>query len=36
LNYDVRPSDGIAIALRMNAPIYINQTLLMTEGKKVC
>jgi bifunctional DNase/RNase len=36
LNYDVRPSDGIAIALRMNAPIYMNETLLMTEGKKVC
>jgi bifunctional DNase/RNase len=36
LNYDVRPSDGIAIALRMNAPIYINQTLLLAEGKKVC
>jgi bifunctional DNase/RNase len=36
LNYDVRPSDGINIALRMNASIYINQTLLMTEGKKVC
>lgn len=36
LNYDVRPSDGIAIGLRMNAPIYINQTLLHTEGKNVC
>lgn len=36
LNYDVRPSDGIAIALRMNAPVYMNQTLLMSEGKKVC
>lgn len=36
LNYDVRPSDGIAIALRMNAPIYMNETLLMNEGKKLC
>jgi bifunctional DNase/RNase len=36
LNYDIRPSDGIAIALRMNAPIYVNETLLMTEGTKVC
>jgi len=36
LNYDVRPSDGIAIALRMNAPIYMNETLLKSEGKKVC
>jgi bifunctional DNase/RNase len=36
LNYDIRPSDGIAIALRMKAPIYVNETLLMQEGKKVC
>ena len=36
LNYDIRPSDGIAIALRMKAPIYVNETLLMTQGKKVC
>jgi len=36
LNYDIRPSDGIAIALRMKSPIYINETLLMAEGKKAC
>lgn len=36
LNYDVRPSDGIAIALRMNAPVYVNDTLLTTQGTKVC
>lgn len=36
LNYDIRPSDGIAIALRMQAPVYVNQTLLMSSGKKVC
>lgn len=36
LNYDIRPSDGIAIALRMNAPIYINETLLTQQGTKVC
>ena len=36
LNYDVRPSDGIAIGLRTDAPIYVNQTLLHTEGKNVC
>jgi len=36
LNFDVRPSDGIAIALRMNAPVYLNETLLHSEGKKIC
>lgn len=36
LNYDVRPSDGVAIALRMNAPVYVNQTLLTSQGSKVC
>lgn len=36
LNYDVRPSDGIAIGVRMNAPIYINQTLLENGGTKIC
>lgn len=36
LNYDIRPSDGIAIAVRMHAPVYVNETLLMQQGKKVC
>ena len=36
LNYDIRPSDGMAIALRMKAPIYVNETLLTTDGKKLC
>ena len=36
LNYDIRPSDGIAIGLRMNAPIYMNESLLMSQGQKVC
>ncbi len=33
---DVRPSDGIAIALRNNAPIYMNETLLKEQGVNVC
>jgi len=36
LNFDARPSDAIAIALRTNASIYINETLIRTEGKNVC
>jgi bifunctional DNase/RNase len=36
LKLDVMPSDGIAIAVRVNAPIYINSTLLKEIGKKVC
>lgn len=33
---DVRPSDGIAIALRTNAPIYMNETLLKQQGINTC
>jgi len=36
LNLDCRPSDGIALALRLNAPIYVNETLLEKNGEKVC
>jgi bifunctional DNase/RNase len=36
LNFDVRPSDGIAIALRMESPIYINSSLLKQQGKYIC
>jgi bifunctional DNase/RNase len=35
-NIDVRPSDGIALALRENAPIYMNETLLKEKGEKIC
>lgn len=35
-NVDARPSDAIAIAVRMNSSIYINQTLLEEMGKKIC
>jgi len=36
LNFDARPSDAIAIAVRMKADVYINETLLKTEGKNIC
>ena len=36
LNFDARPSDAIAIAVRMKADVYMNETLLKTEGKNVC
>ncbi len=36
LTLDMMPSDAIAVALRTNATIYINRTLLSQIGKKVC
>jgi hypothetical protein len=36
LKLDLMPSDGIAIALRLNAPIYINKTMLDKVGKNIC
>lgn len=36
LSLDIRPSDGIAIALRTNSPIYINKTLLVEKGENIC
>jgi len=36
LELDVKPSDGIALALRMNSSIYINRTLLEDIGKDIC
>jgi len=36
LTLDVKPSDGIALALRMNSSIYINRTLLQEVGKNIC
>lgn len=32
---DIRPSDGIALALRLNSPIYIKKNLLFL-GEKIC
>ncbi len=31
-----RPSDGVAIALRTGAPVYINTTLFNEKGQNVC
>jgi len=36
LKLDSRPSDAIALAVRMNATIYINKTMLQEIGKNVC
>lgn len=33
---DIRPSDGVALAVRFGAPIYINETLAKTTGNKIC
>ena len=36
LSLDTMPSDAIAIALRLDAPIYINSTLLEEIGENIC
>jgi bifunctional DNase/RNase len=36
LKLDLMPSDGIALALRMDAPIYIKKSLLAEAGKDIC
>ncbi len=36
LKLDVKPSDGIALALRTNSTIYINNTLLQEVGSVIC
>jgi bifunctional DNase/RNase len=36
LKLDVKPSDGIALALRTNSTIYINKTLLEQLGSSIC
>lgn len=33
---DIRPSDGSAIAVRVNAPIYINESIAEKYGEKIC
>ncbi len=35
-NLDSKPSDGIAIAVRVGAPIYIDEDLLKQQGKYIC
>lgn len=36
VSLDARPSDGTAIAVRIGAPIYINDSLLEEQGKSIC
>ena len=36
LMIDLKPSDGIALALRTGSDIYINKTLLEMIGSKIC
>lgn len=36
LSLDAKPSDGIAIAIRTNATVYFNQTLLKERGQNIC
>jgi bifunctional DNase/RNase len=36
LKLDVKPSDGIALALRTNSTIYINNTMLQEIGTNIC
>ncbi len=36
ISLDIKPSDAIALALRVNAPIYINNGLLKEYGTKYC
>lgn len=33
---DSRPSDGVAITLRVNASVYVNSTLLSEKGQNIC
>jgi bifunctional DNase/RNase len=36
LSMEIKPSDGIAIAVRTKSPIYFNTTLLNEHGTKIC
>lgn len=36
LSLDSRPSDGIALAIRTDAPIYFNETLIDEQGRRIC
>ena len=36
LELDMRPSDAIALALRIGTPIYLNMTLLREVGVNIC
>lgn len=36
VSLDSRPSDGIAVAVRTGAPVYVKDDLLKTQGKYIC
>ena len=36
LRLDMKPSDGIAVAVRTDSPIYINATMLDEIGQNIC
>lgn len=36
LDMDIRPSDAVAIAVRTNTPVWVNQTLLEENGEFIC
>ena len=36
LRLDTKPSDGIALALRTDSPIYIKKSLLEQVGRDIC
>lgn len=36
INLDSRPSDAIALAVRMNAPVYVKKDLMERFGERIC
>jgi bifunctional DNase/RNase len=36
LNLDLRPSDGIAIAVRKNKPVYVSEQVMRDAAEKIC
>ena len=36
VSLDSRPSDGIAVAVRTGAPVYVKDDLLKSQGKYIC
>lgn len=36
VSLDSRPSDGIALAVRTDSPVYIKEDLMKSEGKYIC
>ncbi len=36
LKLDTKPSDAIAIAVRLNTSVYLNKTLLIEKGQNIC